>query len=263
MIKRIRLQKLSNTRDLGGFPGADGRRIAERKLIRSGELSKASAEDIHVLLNEYNVRTVIDLRMDAECEQTPVPELPGVKVIRMPILDGSFFGIARDEDSVAAWMRLFEDPARDPVSVFREMYRKLLFSDYVKPYYRTIFDILLHNTNGAVLWHCSAGKDRAGMVTLLVLMALGVSREVILQDYMMTDIFARKELRKVNFMIRFFIHDKRKKQCYKALLGVDEFYVRQLFDIIDRDFGGETGYLESFIGVSPTEIEELRMKYLV
>lgn len=261
-VKNIRLEKLNNTRDLGGFPSSYGGVISSRRLIRSGELSKATHADIHKLTCDYGVHTVVDLRMEAEREQAPPPELPGVKSVWLPILDGSFFGIARDEDSVDAWMRLFEDPAKDPVAVFQEMYRKLMFSDYVKPYYRTFFDILLHNESGAVLWHCSAGKDRAGMATFLIMMALGVSREDMIKDYLMTDVFTKKDLRKLNFMIRFFVHDDRKRECYRTLLGVKEAYVRPLFDIIDRDYGGENGYLQTFIGLTSQEIDHLKKLYL-
>lgn len=262
-VKRIRLKQLKNTRDLGGFPAADGRHIAERRLIRSGELKKADPEDIEKLKTEYHLHTVVDLRTDAEREQSPDPEIEGVAAVVLPILDSTFFGIARDENSVDAWMKLFDDSSVEPEDVFMEMYRKLMFSDYVKPYYRTFFETLMQKDSGAVLWHCSAGKDRAGIAALLVMMALGVPREYMVKDYMMTDVFTKHELRKFYFMIHFFVHDKRRKKCFRILLGVKEKYVRQLFDILDKEYGGELGYLQSFIGLRKTEIEALRNNYLV
>ena len=262
-VKKIRFQKLSNTRDLGGFLGADGLHIAPRRLIRSGELKSAAAGDIKKLKTEYQLHTVIDLRTDAEREQSPDPMIDGVAAFVLPLLDSSFFGIARDEDAVTAWMKLFDDKNVDPTEMFKTMYRKLMFSDYVQPFFRTFFDVLLQNTEGSVLWHCSAGKDRAGILTLLIMMALGVSREDMVQDYMMTGVFTRRDLRKFYFMIRFFEKDKRKQKCYRTLLGVEEEYVRQLFDIIDRQYGGEKGYLNDFVGLTDTEIERLRKLYLI
>ena len=261
-VKRIRLNKLDNTRYLGGFPAADGAVIRPRRLIRSGELSKADENDLAVLKNEYRVRTIVDLRMEAEREQSPDPPVGDAEKVFLPILDSSFFGIARDENSIKAWMRLFDDPSVSPESVFKEMYRKLMFSEYVRPYYRRFFDILLEDKPGAVLWHCSAGKDRAGITAMLVLMALGVSRELMIRDYMMTGVFSKKELRKRKLMIRFLVRDKRKKHCFRVLLDVREEYVRQLFSIIDRDYGSETGYLTSFIGLTEEEILRLRELYL-
>ena len=143
-----------------------------------------------------------------------------------------------------------------------EMYRKLLFSEYVKPFYRRFFDVLLQNTSGAVLWHCSAGKDRAGVASMLIRMALGVPRENILKDYMMTGVFTRKEIRRRQIMIRWLVHDKRQKECYRALLSVKEKYLQQLFDLMDRDYGGEMGYLSAFLGISEDEIRRLRELYL-
>ncbi len=261
-VKRIRLKNLTNTRDIGGFPAYGGKTIVSHRLIRSGELKNADESDLEKLRTEYRLHTVIDLRTDAEREQSPDPVMDGVNTVVLPVLDSSFFGIARDENAIDAWMKLFEDPAKDPTEVFKEMYRKLFFSDYVKPYYRTFFDVLLENTSGSVLWHCSAGKDRAGAASILAMMALGVSRELMIQDYMMTGPFTKKELRKLYFMIRFFIRDKRRKKCYRTLLGVKEEYVRQLFDIIDKTYGSDIGYLESFIGLSEAEICTLRTMYL-
>ena len=261
-VKRIQLKNLTNTRDLGGFPAYCGKTVAPHRLIRSGELKNADKSDLDKLKTEYRMHTVIDLRTDAEREQSPDPEMDGVKSVVLPVLDSSFFGIARDENAIDAWMKLFEDPAKDPTEIFKEMYRKLLFSDYVKPYYRAFFDVLLENTSGSVLWHCSAGKDRAGVVAILAMMALGVSRECMIQDYMMTGLFTKRELRKLYFMIRFLVRDKRRKECFRTLLGVKEEYVQQLFDIIDHTYGSDIVYLKSFIGLSESEINTLRTMYL-
>ena len=100
------------------------------------------------------------------------------------------------------------------------------------------------------------------MATFLIMMALGVSREDMIKDYLMTDVFTKKDLRKLNFMIRFFVRDDRKRECYRTLLGVSEAYVRPLFDIIDRDYGGENGYLQTFIGLTSQEIDYLKKLYL-
>ncbi len=262
-IQRIKLKTLSNTRDIGGFPAADGKKIAPCRLIRSGELNGAAPEDIAVLKEQYRLQKVIDLRMDAERAQSPDPVIEGVTTLVLPVLDGSFFGIARDENSVSAWLRLFDDPTADPREIFKTMYRKLLFSDYVKPLYREFFSVLLELREGAVLWHCSAGKDRAGLVSLLVMTALGVPRELIILDYMMTENFTAKDLRKVRAKIRLFIRDKRKKDCLNVLLSVDESFLTQLFEIMDAEYGGGEGYLRSFIGLPPEEILRMRKMYLV
>ena len=261
-VKRIKFKKLTNTRDLGGFPAADGRRIAYRRLIRSGELKNADPADLEKLKTEYRLHTVVDLRTDAEREQSPDPMIEGVAAVILPVLDSSFFGIARDENSVDAWMKLFDDESLDPTEIFKEMYRKLTFSDYVRPYYRMFFDTLLKNDSGSVLWHCSAGKDRAGIAALLILTALGVPRENMVRDYMMTEHFTKRELRKFYFMIRFFVRDRRRRKCFRILLGVEEEYVLQLFDIMDKEYGGGLGYLKSFIGLDDQEIETLRSMYL-
>ncbi|MCH5198076.1 MAG: tyrosine-protein phosphatase [Oscillospiraceae bacterium] len=262
-VKRIEeLKSLSNTRDLGGFITRDGKIIKPRRLIRSGELKKASSEDIKILTETYHVHTVLDLRIDAEREQSPDPEMNGVKTVVLPVLDSSFFGIARDENSMEAWLKLFDNTEVDPIEVFKEMYRKLMFSDYVKPYYRVFFNTLLQNKSGAVLWHCSAGKDRAGIATVLTLMSLGVNREDIIKDYLMTGKFQKKELRKLRLLMPIFVRKKRVRECIKILLGVEEIYLHQLFEIIDRDYGNDENYLREFIGLTQEELDQLKEMYL-
>ena len=261
-VQRIKLEKLTNTRDLGGFPAADGKRIRPRRLIRSGELKKATDRDLETLTGRFGVHTVVDLRTQAEREQSPDPALGNVNSVWLPVLDSSFFGIARDEDSVQAWLKLFRDESRVPKEIFCEMYRKLMFSDYVKPYYRTFFDTLLSNEQGAVLWHCSAGKDRAGVATLLIGMALGVPREELIADYLMTETFSKKELRKLRLIIPLRVREPRVRTCLYVLLSVDRRYVSGLFDLIDERFGSEEGYLKQFIGLTDPELTRLRELYL-
>ena len=262
-VKRIKeLKELTNTRDLGGFTADSGKTIKPCRLLRSGELKKASENDIRILKEKYKLHTVLDLRIDAEREQSPDPVIDGIKTVALPLLDSSFFGIARDENSIDAWIKLFDGRDADPVEVFKEMYRKLMFSEYVRPLFRVFFDILLENRSGSVLWHCSAGKDRAGIATAVALMALGVSRDDIVADYMATEKFQKKELLKIRLLMPLFVHKKSVRKCVRILLGVEEIYMRQLFDVIDSEYGSEKGYLNSFIGLTDDEIFELKKMYL-
>ena len=96
-VKRIALQGLSNTRDLGGISGESGAPVKERRLIRSGALFHGAGADLSVLREAYGVHTVIDLRTAVEAENEPDPAFPGWEIRRLPLLDDSFFGIARDE----------------------------------------------------------------------------------------------------------------------------------------------------------------------
>ena len=86
-IKRIKLQKLKNTRELGGYPTSDGRTVKNNMLIRSGHLANASDDDIKTLTEKYGLRTVVDLRIDNEINEKPDNLTDEINYIRIPLLD--------------------------------------------------------------------------------------------------------------------------------------------------------------------------------
>ncbi len=261
-IKRIKLKTLKNTRDLGGFVGADNRKIKPCRLIRSGQLGKASDEDIRVLTDKYKLKTIVDLRMDAEVKEVPDKKPDGVNYIRFPLLDNSYLGIARDEYSLQSWLKVFEDSSLSPEQLFGEMYVKILMSERVVPMISEFFDLLINQKDGSVLWHCSAGKDRVGVTTALVLSALGVDRETIIEDYLMTDRFSWKLLLKAHIFMPFKIRDAKIRKCIYVLLGVKREYMENIFSIIDRDYGSTEKFLEGRFGIDSVKINELRKNYL-
>ena len=261
MITRISFKELRNTRDLGGKPAAGGKTVAPRLLLRGEALGNAAPEDIRRLLNDYRLRLVIDLRMDVEVDNLPDPVIPGVRNLRFNLLDDSFFGIARDEYSVEAWLNMFDDPAASPEQVFSDMYFKLVSDERVRAMVRPIFEALLA-CDGAALWHCSAGKDRAGVVTLLVLLALGVSREEILKDYMATARFTFPEILKVRLLAPLKIRGKGRLRGVNVLMGVSDAYFRRIFAYIDENYSDEFDFFKRQYDIPAAMLLRLREKYL-
>ena len=262
-IKRIKIRSLKNTRDLGNFPAADGKKIVSGRLIRSGLLAKGKVEDVNRLISEHNVRIVIDLRTDAEINEKPeiLPET--VKYIRVPMLDDSYLGIARDEYSIQCWFNLFKDCSRAPEDVFYDMYEMLVFSERTKSLIRQIFDIFLENEEGSVLWHCSAGKDRVGVITMLLLLALGVNRELIIEDFLATNTFTRAEILKTRIFSPFVIKERRLRKCLHVLMTVKRMYLERLLQKIDAEYKDIYAFFSEQYGISYEEIIALRNKYTV
>ena len=96
---RIPLERLYNTRDLGGIETTDGRRIRPHRLIRSGQLSGMTERDARVLAEEYELKTVVDFRTEREKEESPDPVPEGITYLEIPILDELSVGITRDQES--------------------------------------------------------------------------------------------------------------------------------------------------------------------
>ena len=154
-----------NTRDLGGIRAAGGRTVAKQKLIRSGELSKVTDDDI-AKLTHIRLKTIVDLRSPAETslKMDIIPD--GVRYVHCPVVSDLVPGITREsiEDPYDGLKRT--DYARDlregGMAKMRSLYPLLVENSNAVKQYRRFFDCVLENDgDGAILFHCAMGKDRA------------------------------------------------------------------------------------------------------
>lgn len=188
----IPFEGLHNTRDLGGMPAADGRRIAPAKLIRSGCLHKASEQDLARLVGDYDLAGVIDFRTQLERDKEPDPRelMEGVVFYDFPALSGETIGITHGA-GVAQDLKTFASYNASPHELVRGMYPQILLDDAGRVAYTSFLEVLLEGDGGAYLWHCSEGKDRAGLGAVIVERALGVPEAYVRADYLATNLFAR------------------------------------------------------------------------
>ncbi|WP_313073924.1 tyrosine-protein phosphatase [Lacrimispora sp.] len=268
-IGRIRLEKLPNTRDLGGIKTADGRSILPRRLIRSGTLFEATKGDLQILAGECGLGTVIDFRTETERKQKPDPEIPGILNIFNPILDEKTVGITFEEEKKHEKRELFAgliDHASSlggkPELYISKLYEDLVLSDFAAKQYGRFFDLLLEADDRAVLWHCSAGKDRVGIGTALLLSALSVDRETIVKDFVQTNTYVMDRAENVAKGVRDKTGDHMLADCVRVLLMVSEDYINQAFHAIESCYDTVDTYLTKRIGLSLEKKNLLRQKFL-
>ena len=142
-MPRIKLEKLENCRDIGGFITKDGYRVKERKLIRSQALFDASQNDLKILTEDYGLRTVIDFRTDIEREQKPDPEIDGVENIFNPIVAAQTLGITRERADFKDIPKIFENMSGEPLEYMENLYKSIALGDYSRERYKKFFSILL------------------------------------------------------------------------------------------------------------------------
>lgn len=271
-IGRIELEKLHNTRDLGGFKTQDGRKILQNRLIRSGTLYEATGDDIRILSDECGLGTIIDFRTATERMQKPDPDMPGVCNIFNPILDEKTVGITFEEEEQEA-----EEGERDalksiilhassldgkPQLYVDRLYEDLVLNDHAAASYSRFFNLLLEADDRAVLWHCTAGKDRVGVGTALLLFALGVRREIIIRDFVKTNDYVIEQVNQVCAQIEKKTGDKGLADCVRVLFTVSETYILRAFSAIELSFGSIDHYLSTRLSVTPEKRDELRAKFL-
>lgn len=260
---RIDLPGVRNLRDLGGHAVADGRVIAPRRLFRAEALAARNANESNAAWDDAHAEqyaslglaTVIDLR--AEVEKAQIPSAwatpTGGAYVEVPIPDGAP-GTSTDllGDVFAGRSSRFTtlDLGDYYVAVLER--RAPEFGAVV----RTIADRERH----PVLVHCSAGKDRTGLAIALVLESLGVERDAVLEDFVLTG-----------------VHRPNRVDIYRdtfARIGVDVNDVRAMFETpreameqalanLDEQYGSASGYLLDRADVSADALERLRDALLV
>ncbi|WP_029906511.1 tyrosine-protein phosphatase [Prevotella sp. 10(H)] len=168
-----------NFRDLGGFKTKDGRYTKWGVLFRADELSNLTAEDVKYLAS-IPIASVIDFRARAEARRSP-DRLPSTVHFRYPIAITP--GNLSREGVQANMLKTNID------SHMKNMNRLLVSDPVCVRAFRIFFAIIQNNLSSPLIFHCSAGKDRAGMAAALVLFALGVDEETIMEDYLMSKIY--------------------------------------------------------------------------
>ncbi len=186
----ITVPGMNNIRDLGGLPAADGRELARGRFLRSEALAMPGAASAHSIWDEAHathyealrLRTVIDLRSDGEVDATPSAwaRATGADVVRLPIAEGVE---GTDTDYVQPADR------RHARALRRRGPDRVLHHHARAPRGRSSADairLLGDPDRLPLLVHCSAGKDRTGLLVALVLSVLGTPRDVVVRDYALT-----------------------------------------------------------------------------
>ena len=162
------LESVRNPRDLGGFRAADGRRIKDRLLLRTGHLGGVSERDAAYLRDVCHLGWIFDFRTVQEIELLPDLQVGQARNIHLPAIDPD----AEQQNGAAIPQEAFNDLETHLVhlcftdgakAMAKDMYPSLIRSEYTQLQYAAFFRMIIEKPdNGAVLWHCSQGKDRGG-----------------------------------------------------------------------------------------------------
>ena len=261
----IGLYDVQNARDLGGYKTIDGRTVKTGLLIRSGRLSNASKEDIHILKDLYHLNAVVDFRIIRERIDSPDVKIDGVTYYTLPLVD--------DNSPMVGGVHKRSANNQNPLSYFidvikqghgkSDMYVKLFKSERFQKGMTSFFQILL-NSDGehSILWHCAAGKDRAGSAAALTLLALGVDKETVLTDFDLSNIAYNEWIQKRLTQVSRITRDPEILTVVRSLSGVNVDYMRNAIDATILDYGSIENYLEVCMNVTKEDIVKLKDMYL-
>ena len=238
--RAIPLEGASNLRDLGGYPVLDGRRVRQGVLYRSATLANLTERDVATIAG-LGLRTICDLRGRHEAAERPSRLPAGAERISLAI-EPTVGASLRD------LMRRGEASGEDVVALLRTAY--LDYGTRFIDAYRALFDLLLDPARHALLFHCSAGKDRTGLGAALVLTALGASRETVLADYVATDRLWRRDYE---------VPAGTPRAMADALYGTHPALLEAALDAAVAAHGGSLdGLLDQGLGLDDARIVQLR-----
>jgi protein-tyrosine phosphatase len=245
------LEGAPNFRDLGGVRVGDGRCVRLGHVYRSGVLSDLTDGDLSAL-EQLGVATIVDLRSSEEIARRPNRVPRGAVVVEVPLTDISMSPsdiatrlAAGDTEGLGAAML---------VSGNRRFARELQHA------FAAVLRIVMDAAQRPAVLHCTAGKDRTGFAAALVLAALGVPRDAIVDDYLESN--ARLAHRHATIL-----EDARGRvddvEPLRALLQVRREYLEAGLDAIEHDHGSLDAYLRGPLGLADNELARFRREMLV
>lgn len=240
--RHFNLAGASNFRDLGGYPGRGGRVVRWRQIFRSNHLGHVTESDIEILRG-LGLKSAFDFRGTEE-RADAICGLTEIAVHSLPI-----------EPTVVATLRARGANGAplssvDALDVMRESYRN--YVRYNTSNFRTLFAHLLEDRAPLVI-HCTAGKDRTGFASALILHALGVPDDLIAEDYLLTNRFYRRDPSASSDL---------PDEVRQVLGSVEASFLAAAFEAISAEYVDLESYFSDGLGLGARERKTLQARYL-
>lgn len=255
MNREIEFEGISNARDLGGLKTKDGKTIRSHALIRSAKLSSANHHDEHKLKDEYRLKKIIDLRTPTERMEKPDAFIDGAQYLPMPVFKSAMAGISHEEEvemlrkggglsGFYYYMVTDEDCRRNFNAILTEIFSF--------PY-----------EQGSVLWHCTEGKDRCGLVSGFVLLALGIDLDEVRRDYDLTNLVNEKKAQKYYDQILADGGPKEEAEYVRDMFLARPEYLETSIDVILKNYNDFDTYFEKGLYLDKKLIEQFKNNILI
>ncbi|MER7396894.1 tyrosine-protein phosphatase [Streptomyces sp. NPDC000151] len=261
-VHRVALHGAVNVRDLGGYRTADGHHVRYGRVFRADGLGKLAPAD-RTKLAALGLRTVVDFRIPAETARDGADRLPrGLTLASRPVDDSGLNDTTNR--ALAA-----KDPATQrkllgggrAARLMRATYRSFVTDpDTRRQFAATVRDIAAgKGTRTPLLFHCTAGKDRTGWLSYVLLRAVGVPEAAATRDFLRSNGYreqaddrTRAGLKKAGLM--------QDPDLLTPLLEVREDYLQAALDQVEQDYGSLDGYLTDGLGLHASTLAGLRAR---
>ena len=256
----VGLESVKNARQLGGYV-IGNKKIKDDILIRTAKLSEMSEADSTLLSDKYRLQCIYDFRGSDEVVSEPdvIPGNARYNSFSLSFSGGESQGSLK-LDSQADVIKLLLENADHPAvqTMCTSMYDIIFFEESSQEVYRNFFAdlITVDPEDGAVLWHCTQGKDRAGCASAMLLAALGADRSLIMADYILSKEYYDPLVSQIP------TQTESQKTVINSLIGANPVIFEATLDKVDAKYGSLANYLTECIGVTPQMMDTLRKRFL-
>lgn len=257
------LEGAPNSRDLGGLVGAGGRPVRAGRVIRTGALGRLTDDDLPVL-GKLGVACVVDLRDHSEIAVAPPDRLVGdPRVVHVPIHDPrhpvfTYVSAVLLGHDLTAYEALAHEGTPAAMAA---IYRWFVSDEAARTGFAAAVRIAAHTDNLPLLFHCSAGKDRTGWLSVILLTALGVDDSAIRRDYLCSNELT-ESLQEVILAAMQARQPALDIESVRPVLQVRPEYLDAAYGEVDRVYGSFDRYLHDGLGVTDDIVAALRDEML-
>ena len=246
-----------NFRDLGGYPTRGGGRVRWGHIYRSDHLAELTPPDLGYMAG-LGIRLVVDFRSDEEVGSAPnrLPESDPPKQVNPAI-----HGTALMPGEIRNAIMTGNPGGLDFRTLLLDGNRGMAL--HARDQFRALFEYLEQDEHVPLLFHCTAGKDRTGLAAALILVSLGVSEEIAMEDYLLTATYTHDNVERMLATMRIQQGFQLDLDEVRPMMSVRREFLQSAFDGIRAEFGGFDRYFEEALGVSPARRAALRARLVV
>ena len=251
--RRVTLEGAVNFRDIGGIKTSNNKFIKSGILFRSDELSQLTDSDLKTV-EKLNLKVIIDFRSLKE-RSTKIDRVPPdgkIRQVNLPII--------QQREDIPKWRFMiwwmFEARESDFSKFLAEHYKEIAFENSNR--IREIITLIADKNNLPALIHCAAGKDRTGVITAIIQLLLGLSREQVLNEYLATNDYLGSRFDKMIQKFRRMSLYRLSYENLKPLLEAREEYLNGVLDDLFAKYASIENYLIQHCGVEKNTIEKVK-----
>lgn len=241
-------------KDLGGIKNKENKTIKKNMILKSTNLNKLKKADIKKLkLN--NLSKVIDLRTDTELNEKPDIKIPNVTYLHIPIFNEKVAGITRESESNRI-------ESLKNLSNISDLYKIMVTDEYSILQIKKIINEIVNSNEFSILFHCTAGKDRTGVIAMLVLSILDVDMEDIIKDYLYINKIQKTKANIYYFVVKCFTKNKNLALKAKQFCIADENYIKATMQTICNIYGSVDNFIRNKLNITDEMKRNFKRKIL-